>query len=53
MGIAGMDKGYYQITNDLITDIVRVQSTGGVPSNNPVWDWVLLIIGSVSLCSRL
>ena len=48
-----MDKGYYQITNDFITDIVRVQTAGSVPFNNSLWDIVLHIIGFVSSDGKL
>jgi 3-dehydrosphinganine reductase len=47
----GMNKGYYQITNDFITDLVRTQTRGAVPWNNPIYDLALSIIGFVSLGS--
>jgi hypothetical protein len=46
-----MDKGYYQITNDFITDLVRSQTRGAVPMNNTLWDIILSIIGFVSRIS--
>lgn len=46
--VLGMDKGYYQITNDFITDLVRSQTRGAVPMNNTLWDIILSIIGFVS-----
>lgn len=46
--IAGIEKGHYQITNDLITDLIRAVSAGAVPGNG-VLDFVYGFIGSVSL----
>lgn len=47
--LSGMDKGYYQITNDFITDLVRSQTRGAVPMNNTLWDIVLSILGFIGL----
>ncbi len=43
-----MDKGYYTITNDLVTDLMRVGGRGAAPMNNPVYDTLLGIIAYVS-----
>jgi len=45
---AGMNKGYYQITNDFITDLVRTQTRGAVPWNNPIYDFILSGLAFVS-----
>jgi 3-dehydrosphinganine reductase len=45
---AGLSKGHYQITNDLITDLVRLQSKGAVPANNVAMDFLYWVIGGVS-----
>ncbi|TYJ53269.1 hypothetical protein B9479_006083 [Cryptococcus floricola] len=38
---SGLRKGYYQITDNLVADFVRLRANGGVPSNNffgiPIW----------------
>ncbi|GHJ87840.1 hypothetical protein NliqN6_4242 [Naganishia liquefaciens] len=47
--ITGLERGYYQITNDLITDILRVASRGNAPWNNIVWDGILLIIAAIGV----
>lgn len=44
--IKGLERGNYQITNDLVTDLVRVASKGPVPGNGLV-DLVYGFIGSV------
>lgn len=46
--LAGMDKGYYQITNDFISDIIRVRSKAAVPGNNIIYDLFLSLIGLAS-----
>ncbi|KAK8854483.1 hypothetical protein IAR55_003221 [Kwoniella newhampshirensis] len=42
----GLKKGYYQITDNLVTDLVRLRSNGGVPTNNFFMDTIYLLIGS-------
>lgn len=44
---AGLEQGYFQITNDFITDILRVASRGNAPWNNIVWDSCLGVIAAV------
>lgn len=50
--VEGLERGYYQITNDLLTDILRVASRGNAPWNNILWDWCLLGISAVCSCDR-
>jgi 3-dehydrosphinganine reductase len=51
--LEGLDKGYYTITNDLVTDFMRVAACGTVPGNNLVYDRFLRGIAGVSrkVCS--
>ena len=51
--LKGLERGYYQITNDLITDILRVASRGNAPWNNILFDWILLGIAAVGLVQSL
>jgi hypothetical protein len=37
------------ITNDFLTDLVRLQARGAAPSNNVVMDVVYWFIGGVSM----
>ncbi len=46
--LEGLDKGYYTITNDLVTDFMRVVGCGSVPGNNLVYDRLLRGIAGVS-----
>jgi 3-dehydrosphinganine reductase len=46
--LSGLDRGNYQITNDLITELVRCTSAGPVPGNGPM-DYVYQAIGTVGL----
>ncbi|KAL1413662.1 3-dehydrosphinganine reductase [Vanrija albida] len=46
--IRGLERGNYQITNDLVTDLVRVASQGPVPGNG-LFDLVYGFIGSIGL----
>ncbi|EKC98662.1 oxidoreductase [Trichosporon asahii var. asahii CBS 8904] len=46
--IRGIERGEYQITNDLVTDLVRSVSRGPVPSNGPL-DYVYGLIAAVGL----
>jgi 3-dehydrosphinganine reductase len=50
--VKGIERGNYQITNDFITDLVRVSAKGAVPGNG-VLDVAYGVIGAVSqlLCS--
>lgn len=43
----GLQQGYFQITNDFITDILRVASRGNAPWNNVFWDSCLTVIAAV------
>lgn len=36
----GIEKGYYQITNVIVCDLLRVQSKGAVPYNNLFMDMI-------------
>lgn len=45
----GLKKGYYQITDNLVTEPIRLRSNGGVPTNNFFLDTLWLIIGSVGV----
>jgi hypothetical protein len=47
-GCIGLEKGHYQPTTYLITDLVRMQSRGIVPGNNAVLDFIYWLIGGVS-----
>ncbi|KAL7422588.1 3-dehydrosphinganine reductase [Cryptotrichosporon argae] len=33
--VKGLEKGHYAITNDLVTDLIRVSAAGAVPGNGP------------------
>lgn len=46
--LTGLEKGYYQITNDLNTELMRVGGNQSVPGNNFFWDAILLFIAWVS-----
>lgn len=46
--IRGLERGNYQITNDLVTDLVRSASRGPVPSNGPL-DFVYALIALIGL----
>ncbi|WOO76558.1 3-ketodihydrosphingosine reductase TSC10 [Vanrija pseudolonga] len=46
--IKGLERGNYQITNDLVTDLVRVASKGPVPGNG-LLDLVYGFIGFIGL----
>lgn len=46
--IKGIERGEYQITNDLVTDLVRSVSRGPVPSNGPL-DYVYGLIAAIGL----
>ncbi|KAJ9119891.1 hypothetical protein QFC24_005605 [Naganishia onofrii] len=42
--MTGLQRGNFQITNDLITDILRVASRGNAPWNNvgvPIWRLII------------
>ncbi|WVQ79783.1 hypothetical protein IAT38_001883 [Cryptococcus sp. DSM 104549] len=43
---AGLRKGYYGITDNLVTDLIRLRSDGGVPTNNFFLDTAYLFISS-------
>ncbi|KAJ9107233.1 hypothetical protein QFC20_003768 [Naganishia adeliensis] len=45
--IDGLERGYFQITNDFITGILRVASRGNAPGNNIFWDTCLVVIAAV------
>ncbi|KAJ9121604.1 hypothetical protein QFC22_002223 [Naganishia vaughanmartiniae] len=47
--MTGLQSGYFQITNDLITDILRVASRGNAPGNNIVWDACLTFIAAIGV----
>ena len=44
-----MKKGYYQITDNLVTEPIRLRSNGGVPTNNFLLDTLWLIVSSVGV----
>ncbi|WVQ74145.1 hypothetical protein IAR50_003737 [Cryptococcus sp. DSM 104548] len=46
---AGMRKGYYQITDNVLTDFVRLRTNGGVPSNNILFDCFFLFISTFAV----
>ncbi|BEI84733.1 hypothetical protein CcaverHIS002_0501340 [Cutaneotrichosporon cavernicola] len=46
--VKGLERGNYQITNDFVTDLVRVSAKGAVPSNGPL-DVVYSIISAIGL----
>ncbi|RSH85750.1 3-dehydrosphinganine reductase [Saitozyma podzolica] len=46
--ISGIEKGHYQITNLLITDLIRVGAAGPVPGNGPL-DFVYSLIGGIEI----
>lgn len=45
--IKGIERGHYQITNDFVTDLVRVSAKGAVPGNG-LLDVFYGIVGAVS-----
>lgn len=45
----GLKKGYYQITDNLVTEPIRLRSNGGVPTNNFLLDTLWLILSSVGV----
>ncbi|KAK4690067.1 hypothetical protein P7C73_g59, partial [Tremellales sp. Uapishka_1] len=45
----GVGKGYYQITNDFVSDLVRLQSRGSAPSNNVLLDTIYWFIGGIGV----
>ncbi|KAI5449447.1 3-dehydrosphinganine reductase [Naganishia albida] len=47
--INGLERGYFQITNDMITDILRVASRGNAPGNNVIWDTCLVVIAAIGV----
>jgi 3-dehydrosphinganine reductase len=47
-GTAGVQRGYFHISVDFITDIFRTSTRGATPFNNVVVDSLFQIIGSVS-----
>jgi len=46
--IRGIEQGHYQITNDLVTELVRCSAAGPVPGNGPL-DLVYWLIGAIGL----
>lgn len=46
--IRGIERGNYQITNDLVTDLVRSVSRGPVPGNGPL-DYVYACVAALGL----
>ena len=49
IGSKGLERGYYQPTTFIISELMRVASQGGVPGNNRVLDFFLWIAAGVSL----
>lgn len=50
--IAGIEKGHYQITNDLVTELVRSVSAGLVPGNGPLdFFWRFAASVSAAVCN--
>ncbi|ORY32168.1 hypothetical protein BCR39DRAFT_524443 [Naematelia encephala] len=47
--IRGLEKGYYQPTSYFITDLVRVQTRGACPGNNPILDSLMWLISGPGL----
>ncbi|WWD19383.1 hypothetical protein CI109_103843 [Kwoniella shandongensis] len=45
----GLRKGYYQITDNIATDLVRMRSNAGVPSNNLFMDSLYLFVSSFAV----
>ncbi|WVQ74144.1 hypothetical protein IAR50_003736 [Cryptococcus sp. DSM 104548] len=43
---SGLRRGHYQITDNLVTDFVRLRANGGAPSNNFILDCFYLFISS-------
>ncbi|KAJ9091376.1 hypothetical protein QFC21_007231 [Naganishia friedmannii] len=47
--MTGLQRGYFQITNDLVTDLLRVASRGNAPWNNMFWDSCLTVIAAIGV----
>ncbi|ODN73136.1 hypothetical protein L202_07702 [Cryptococcus amylolentus CBS 6039] len=45
----GLKKGHYQITDNVLTDIVRLRTNGGVPSNKFIFDLFFLFLSTFAV----